>query len=75
CRLAAAQAVPLLISGGVGHSTGYLYEAVRQDPRYRTLPVGGRPEAHILADISHDYLHIPHLRLVVGDQSTHSGEN
>ena len=32
CRLAAAQAVPLLISGGVGHSTGYLYEAVRQDP-------------------------------------------
>ena len=45
CRLAAAQAVPLLISGGVGHSTGYLYEAVRQDPRYRTLPVDGRPEA------------------------------
>lgn len=32
CRLAAAQAVPLLISGGVGHSTGYLYEAVRQIP-------------------------------------------
>ncbi len=25
-------AVPLLISGGVGHSTGYLYETVRQDP-------------------------------------------
>ncbi len=59
CRLAAAQAVPLLISGGVGHSTGYLYEAVRQDPRYRTLPVDGRPEAHILADIAHDYWHIP----------------
>ena len=65
CRLAAAQAVPLLISGGVGHSTGYLYEAVRQDPRYRTLPVDGRPEAHILADIAHDYWHIPHSRLVV----------
>ncbi len=32
CRLAAAQAVPLLISGGVGHSTGYLYEAVRRIP-------------------------------------------
>ena len=30
CRLAAEQEVPLLISGGVGHSTGYLYEAVRQ---------------------------------------------
>ena len=59
CRLAAAQAVPLLISGGVGHSTGYLYEAVRRDPRYRRLPVDGRPEAHVLADIAHDYWHIP----------------
>lgn len=75
CRLAAAQAVPLLISGGVGHSTGYLYEAVRQDPRYRTLPVDGRPEAHVLADIAHDYWHIPHSRLVVEDQSTNCGEN
>ncbi|VTM14646.1 protein ydcF [Klebsiella pneumoniae] len=73
--LAAAQAVPLLISGGVGHSTGYLYEAVRQDPRYRTLPVDGRPEAHVLADIAHDYWHIPHSRLVVEDQSTNCGEN
>ncbi len=75
CRLAAARAVPLLISGGVGHSTGYLYEAVRQDPRYRTLPVDGRPEAHVLADIAHDYWHIPHSRLVVEDQSTNCGEN
>ncbi len=68
-------AVPLLISGGVGHSTGYLYEAVRQDPRYRRLPVDGRPEAHVLADIAHDYWHIPHSRLVVEDQSTNCGEN
>ncbi len=75
CRLAAAQAVPLLISGGVGHSTGYLYETVRQDPRYRRLPVDGRPEAHVLADIAHDYWHIPHSRLVVEDQSTNCGEN
>ncbi len=61
CRLAAEREVPLLISGGVGHSTNYLYEAVRQDPRYRMLPVVGRPEAHILADIAHDYWHIPAL--------------
>jgi hypothetical protein len=75
CRLAAEQEVPLLISGGVGHSTNYLYEAVRQDPRYRMLPVVGRPEAHILADIAHDYWHIPRSRLVVEDQSTNCGEN
>ncbi len=35
----------------------------------------GRPEAHILADIAHDYWHIPHSRLVVEDQSTNCGEN
>lgn len=75
CRLAAAQDVTLLISGGVGHSTNYLYEAVRQDTRYRMLPVAGRPEAHILADIAHDYWHIPRSRLVVEDQSTNCGEN
>lgn len=45
------------------------------DPRYRTLPVDGRPEAHVLADIAHDYWHIPHSRLVVEDQSTNCGEN
>ena len=75
CRLAAAQDVTLLISGGVGHSTNYLYEAVRQDTRYRMLPVAGRPEAHILADIAHDYWQIPRSRLVVEDQSTNCGEN
>lgn len=75
CRLAAEREVPLLISGGVGHSTNYLYEAVRQDPRYRTLPVAGRPEAHILADIAHHFWHIPRSRLVVEDQSTNCGEN
>lgn len=75
CRLAAEREVPLLISGGVGHSTNYLYEAVRQDTRYRMLPVVGRPEAHILADIAHDYWQIPRSRLVVEDQSTNCGEN
>lgn len=75
CRLAAEREVPLLISGGVGHSTNYLYEAVRQDTRYRMLPVVGRPEAHVLADIAHDYWQIPRSRLVVEDQSTNCGEN
>ncbi len=75
CRLAKEQEVPLLISGGIGHSTGFLYEAVREDPRYRSLAVEGRPEAHILADIAHDFWHIPRLRLVVEDRSTNCGEN
>lgn len=39
CRLAAEREVPLLISGGVGHSTNYLYEAVRR--RYPLPYVAG----------------------------------
>ena len=42
-----------------GHSTGFLYEA---GARRSALPFArgeGRPEAHILADIAHDFWHIP----------------
>jgi hypothetical protein len=75
CRLAADVGVPLLISGGVGHSTVFLYDAVRNDPRYRSVPVDGRPEAHILADIAHRFWHIPRDKIVVEDRSTNCGEN
>ncbi|WP_308564857.1 YdcF family protein [uncultured Klebsiella sp.] len=75
CQLAARSAVPLLISGGIGHSTPFLYNAVLNDPRYCQLPVSGRAEACILADIAHRFWHIPLERIVVEDQSTHCGEN
>lgn len=75
CRLAADAEVPLLISGGIGHSTSFLYEAVRNDPRYGSLPVEGRAEAHILADIAHQHWHIPRERIVAEARSTNCGEN
>lgn len=75
CRLAADAEVPLLISGGIGHSTSFLYEAVRNDPRYGSLPVEGRAEALILADIAHQYWHIPRERIVTEARSTNCGEN
>ncbi|MFK3703535.1 YdcF family protein [Klebsiella sp. NPDC088457] len=75
CRLAADTGAPLLISGGIGHSTSFLYDAVRADPRYRLLPVAARPEAHILADIAHRFWHIPREKVVVEDRSTNCGEN
>lgn len=72
CRLAAGSRFRL-ISGGVEPPTGFLYEAVREDP----IPFargGGPPEAHILADIAHDFWHIPRPRLVVEDRSTNCGK-
>ena len=75
CLLAVQSGATLLISGGIGHSTSFLYQAVQQDPRYRELPVDGRPEAHILADIAHQFWHIPREQLVVEDRSSNCGEN
>lgn len=74
CRLAAENR-PLLISGGIGHSTTFLYAAVARHPRYNMLRTTGRAEAAILADIAHQFWNIPRERIVVEDRSTNCGEN
>ena len=51
CRIAAQRDVPLLISGGIGHSTPFLYTAIGNHPRYHTVPVTGRAEALSLIHI------------------------
>lgn len=74
CRLAAENRT-LLISGGIGHSTTFLYAAVARHPRYNTLRTTGLAEATILADIAHQFWNIPHERIMVEDKSTNCGEN
>ncbi|RZA55159.1 YdcF family protein, partial [Enterobacter hormaechei] len=49
CKNAAEQGVPLIISGGIGHSTTFLYAAIAKHPRYNRIPTTGRAEAAILA--------------------------
>ena len=44
-------------------------------PRYHTVPVTGRAEASILADIARAFWQIPEARLWVEDRSTNCGEN
>lgn len=75
CQIAAEQAVPLLISGGIGHSTPFLYAAVAQHPRYNALPTTGRAEAAILADIARQFWAIPADKIWIEDRSTNCGEN
>ena len=50
CKIARDQQIPLLISGGIGHSTTFLYSAIAQHPHYNTIRTTGRAEATILAD-------------------------
>ena len=75
CRIAAQREIPLLISGGIGHSTAFLYSAIGNHPRYHTLQVEGRAEASILADIARAFWQIPEARVWVEDRSTNCGEN
>lgn len=75
CRIAAQSEIPLLISGGIGHSTAFLYAAIGNHPHYHTVPATGRAEASILADIARQFWQIPESRLWIEDQSTNCGEN
>ncbi|MDM3324422.1 YdcF family protein [Citrobacter sp. Cb080] len=75
CRIAKEQQVPLLISGGIGHSTRFLYDAIAEHPRYNIIRTTGRAEAAILADIAHQFWQIPGEKIWVEDQSTNCGEN
>ncbi|CAM6641164.1 DUF218 domain-containing protein [Enterobacter intestinihominis] len=75
CKIAAEQGVPLIISGGIGHSTTFLYAAIAKHARYNRIPTTGRAEAAILADIAREFWNIPAAHLHVEDQSTNCGEN
>ncbi|CTY05670.1 conserved SAM-binding protein%2C DUF218 family [Escherichia coli] len=41
CKIARDQQIPLLISGGIGHSTTFLYSAIAQHPHYNTMFANG----------------------------------
>lgn len=64
-------AVPILVSGGIGHSTQFLDDAVRR----RGLDVEvGRPESHVFRDLLLRY-GVPPDEITIEDRSTNCGEN
>ena len=67
--------VPLLISGGIGHSTRLLAAAVDAHPVYRKALAGQTSEARLLGDIAAMFLGLDQSRLLVEDASTNCGEN
>ncbi len=74
-RKARAAGVPLLISGGIGHSTGVLASAVDAHPVYRKALAGQTSEARLLGDIAAMFLGLDQSRLLLEDASTNCGEN
>jgi uncharacterized SAM-binding protein YcdF (DUF218 family) len=65
----------LLVSGGLGHSTPYLKQTIRQDPRYDDVPTDARPESAIIAEILRRHHTVPHAAILIEDTSTNCGEN
>jgi uncharacterized SAM-binding protein YcdF (DUF218 family) len=61
----------ILVSGGIGHSTPHLYEAIALHPTYHVIDVAGRPESHILRD----HLRVDPTAIQMEDASSNCGEN
>ncbi len=65
----------MLISGGIGHSTEYLRDSVRRDPRFAGIGVDERAEGEILRDVLVDGFSVDPDRILVETRSTNCGGN
>ncbi|MCW2486155.1 YdcF family protein [Candidatus Symbiopectobacterium sp. NZEC127] len=72
---AAQTGVPVLLSGGIGHSTALLQQAVKQDPLTAAIETEGKGEADILAEIAHQVFAIPWEKIEIENRSTNCGQN
>ena len=75
CELAATHKIPMVISGGIGHSTPFLYAAIARHARYNKVRTTGRTEAAIIGDIARQFWKIPADKLILEERSTNCGEN
>ncbi|EYE92885.1 DUF218 domain protein [Aspergillus ruber CBS 135680] len=72
----------LVLCGGIGHSTQFLYEAVADHPQFHTLAkaITGLPEAQVLERIFDEFFDGAAVRaagcqILVEDESTNCGRN
>ncbi|MBP2167435.1 uncharacterized SAM-binding protein YcdF (DUF218 family) [Erwinia toletana] len=73
--LAREYQLPLLLSGGIGHSTVFLAEAMAAHPRYQHLHTNGLSEAAMLRAIALECFDIPAERILSEEASTNCGQN
>jgi uncharacterized SAM-binding protein YcdF (DUF218 family) len=67
--------LPLLISGGKGHATPVLAEAMATHPFYRQIDTQGMGEAQMLAAIARTFAALTDQQLLLEDASRNCGEN
>lgn len=67
--------LPLLISGGIGHSTGLLAEMLAAHPLYRQIDSKGKSEAALLGEVAQVFAALPDDQLLLETASRNCGEN
>jgi DUF218 domain len=65
----------ILVTGGIGHSTPFLADAVARHPTYDDVATEGRTEAAVLAEILQRHHGIPASSITTEEQATNCGEN
>lgn len=65
----------LLLSGGIGHATGALAQAMALHPLYRDIETRGKSEAQMLAAIARVFGGLDEEDLLLEEASRNSGEN
>lgn len=73
--LAKKFSLPLLISGGQGHATQVLAQAMAMHPLYRNIDTRGKSEAEMLAEIARLFGGIGDEWLLLESASQNTGEN
>lgn len=73
--LAKRYQLPLLISGGQGHSTPLLVQTMATHPLYHDIVTAGKSEAEMLAAIARAFADMPEEQLLLENDSRNGGEN
>ncbi|MFH5101475.1 YdcF family protein [Citrobacter freundii complex sp. 2024EL-00219] len=67
--------IPVLFSGGIGHSTPLLKKAIQESSLVNANDVDGKSEAELLSMIATRVFHISEEKILIEDQSTNCGQN
>lgn len=65
----------IMVVGGVGHSTKYLYDQVKLNNEFKSYLMPNLSEADIYVRLLTHYYHIPRASIIIENKSTNCGNN
>lgn len=67
--------MPVLLSGGIGHSTQRLKKTMQESSFINITSIDGESEAELLSLIASKIFHIPDKKILIEDRSKNCGQN